>query len=202
MVVGGVLAYFALQTHAGVGPAAARPRRGQHAVRLGRGSDSRPARRPECSATAQQVVLIGLGIGTIWLVGELAHGSHTDGEPKRNAARLGQFGVTTRASGRVRIEARAKRRRPMDWQHRCNCSVEALTAFNRQLLDTRREAARSRRRRTGRSRADARTRDEARHRSDALARNPATATTSSSSSCGRASRHARFRGAAAGDRAA
>jgi zinc and cadmium transporter len=31
-------------------------------------------RRPELRATGQQIVLIGLGIGTIWLVGELAHG--------------------------------------------------------------------------------------------------------------------------------
>jgi zinc and cadmium transporter len=31
-------------------------------------------RRPEIRATIQQVVLIGLGIATIWLVGELTHG--------------------------------------------------------------------------------------------------------------------------------
>ena len=30
-------------------------------------------RRPELQATVQQVVLIALGVGTIWLVGELAH---------------------------------------------------------------------------------------------------------------------------------
>jgi zinc and cadmium transporter len=30
-------------------------------------------RRPELRATAQQVLLIGLGIATVWLVGEAAH---------------------------------------------------------------------------------------------------------------------------------
>ena len=30
-------------------------------------------RRPELKATFQQVVLIALGVGTIWLVGRLAH---------------------------------------------------------------------------------------------------------------------------------
>ena len=30
-------------------------------------------RRAELGATAQQVVLIGLGIATIWLVGEVVH---------------------------------------------------------------------------------------------------------------------------------
>jgi hypothetical protein len=30
-------------------------------------------RRPEIRATAQQIVLIALGVATIWLVGELAH---------------------------------------------------------------------------------------------------------------------------------
>jgi zinc and cadmium transporter len=32
-------------------------------------------RRPELQATLQQVVLIVLGVATIWLVGELAHGA-------------------------------------------------------------------------------------------------------------------------------
>jgi len=31
-------------------------------------------RRPELAATLQQVLLIGLGIASIWIVGELAHG--------------------------------------------------------------------------------------------------------------------------------
>jgi len=31
-------------------------------------------RRPELAATAQQVVLIGLGIATIWIIGSWAHG--------------------------------------------------------------------------------------------------------------------------------
>ncbi len=31
-------------------------------------------RRPELTATAQQVLLIGLGIATIWVVGAWAHG--------------------------------------------------------------------------------------------------------------------------------
>ena len=30
-------------------------------------------RRPELHATVQQVVMIALGVGTIWLVGDLAH---------------------------------------------------------------------------------------------------------------------------------
>jgi zinc and cadmium transporter len=30
-------------------------------------------KRAELAATAQQVLLIGLGIGTIWAVGEVAH---------------------------------------------------------------------------------------------------------------------------------
>jgi zinc and cadmium transporter len=32
-------------------------------------------RRPELQATLQQVILIVLGVATIWLVGELAHGA-------------------------------------------------------------------------------------------------------------------------------
>jgi zinc and cadmium transporter len=73
MVAGGVLGYFALQTL-------------QHWVPYMLGlaaasmlyvsvADLIPGlhRRPELLATLQQVVLIVLGIGTIWLVGELAH---------------------------------------------------------------------------------------------------------------------------------
>ncbi len=73
MVAGGVLAYFALQTL-------------QHWVPTLLGlaaasmlyvsvADLIPGlhRRPELKATAQQVVLIGLGIATIWIVRELAH---------------------------------------------------------------------------------------------------------------------------------
>jgi zinc and cadmium transporter len=72
MVVGGVLAYFALQTL-------------QHWIPFLLGlaaasmlyvsvADLMPGlhKRPELKSTAQQVALIGLGIATIWLVGELA----------------------------------------------------------------------------------------------------------------------------------
>ena len=74
MVLGGVLAYFALQTMEQwiptfLGLAAA-------SMLYVSVADLIPGlhRRPELRATAQQVVLIGLGIGTIWLVGELVHG--------------------------------------------------------------------------------------------------------------------------------
>jgi zinc and cadmium transporter len=73
MVAGGVLAYFALQTL-------------QHWIPVFLGlaaasmlyvsvADLIPGlhRRPELKATAQQVVLIALGVATIWLAGELAH---------------------------------------------------------------------------------------------------------------------------------
>jgi len=74
MVLGGVLAYFALQTMQEWIP----PLLGLAAASMLYVSvaDLIPGlhRRPELGATAQQVVLIGLGIGTIWLVGELAHG--------------------------------------------------------------------------------------------------------------------------------
>lgn len=73
MVLGGVLAYFALQTMEQwvptlLGLAAA-------SMLYVSVADLIPGlhRRPELGATAQQVVLIGLGIATIWLVGELAH---------------------------------------------------------------------------------------------------------------------------------
>jgi zinc and cadmium transporter len=73
MVVGGVLAYFALQTVQDWVP----PLLGLAAASMlyVAVADLIPGlhRRPELAATAQQVVLIGLGIATIWLVGELAH---------------------------------------------------------------------------------------------------------------------------------
>lgn len=73
MVLGGVLAYYALQTMEQWIP----PLLGLAAASMLYVSvaDLIPGlhRRPELRATAQQVVLIGLGIGTIWLVGELAH---------------------------------------------------------------------------------------------------------------------------------
>ena len=73
MVIGGVLAYFALQTMQQwipslLGLAAA-------SMLYVSVADLIPGlhRRPELKATAQQVALIGLGIATIWIVGELAH---------------------------------------------------------------------------------------------------------------------------------
>ena len=73
MVVGGVLAYFALQTLQSwvptlLGLAAA-------SMLYVSVADLIPGlhRRPELKATAQQIVLIALGIATIWLVSELAH---------------------------------------------------------------------------------------------------------------------------------
>ena len=74
MVVGGVLAYFALQTmqqwvNALIGLATA-------SMLYVAVADLIPGlhRRPEIRATVQQVALIALGIATIWLVGEVAHG--------------------------------------------------------------------------------------------------------------------------------
>jgi zinc and cadmium transporter len=73
MVVGGVLAYFALNTARDWVP----PLLGLAAASMLYVSvaDLIPGlhKRPEITATVQQVALIGLGIGTIWLVGELAH---------------------------------------------------------------------------------------------------------------------------------
>jgi zinc and cadmium transporter len=73
MVVGGVAAYFALQTlqewlPALLGIAAA-------SMIYVAVADLIPGlhRRPELHATVQQVALIALGVATIWLVGELAH---------------------------------------------------------------------------------------------------------------------------------
>ncbi len=74
MVVGGMLAYFALQTmeqwiNTLIGLATA-------SMLYVAVADLIPGlhRRPEIRATVQQVTLIALGIATIWLVGEIAHG--------------------------------------------------------------------------------------------------------------------------------
>jgi zinc and cadmium transporter len=73
MVVGGVLAYFALQPLQEwvpllLGLAAA-------SMLYVSVADLIPGlhRRPEIKATLQQVLLIALGVATIWLVGEIAH---------------------------------------------------------------------------------------------------------------------------------
>ncbi len=74
MVVGGVLAYFALQTmEQWIGTLIGLATASMLYVAV---ADLIPGlhRRPEIRATIQQVVLIALGIGTIWLVGEIAHG--------------------------------------------------------------------------------------------------------------------------------
>ncbi|RPJ44265.1 MAG: ZIP family metal transporter [Betaproteobacteria bacterium] len=74
MVVGGVLAYLTLQVaQALVTPLLALAAASMLYVAV---ADLIPGlhRRPELAATAQQVVLIGLGITTIWLVGVWAHG--------------------------------------------------------------------------------------------------------------------------------
>ena len=74
MVVGGVLAYFTLQVaQALVTPLLALAAASMLYVAV---ADLIPGlhRRPELAATAQQVVLIGLGIATIWAVGAWAHG--------------------------------------------------------------------------------------------------------------------------------
>ena len=73
MVVGGVLAYFALQTvEQWIPPLLGLAAASMLYVAV---ADLIPGlhRRAELRATAQQVFLIGLGIATIWLVGELAH---------------------------------------------------------------------------------------------------------------------------------
>lgn len=73
MIVGGVLAYYALQTMQQwiptmLGLAAA-------SMLYVSVADLMPGlhRRPEIQATIQQVILIALGVSTIWLVGVLAH---------------------------------------------------------------------------------------------------------------------------------
>ena len=73
MVVGGVLAYFALQTmQQWIPPLLGLAVASMLYVSV---ADLIPGlhRRPELQATVQQVVLIALGVGTIWLVGDLAH---------------------------------------------------------------------------------------------------------------------------------
>jgi zinc and cadmium transporter len=73
MIAGGVLAFFTLQTMEQWIP----PLLGLAAASMLYVSvaDLIPGlhRRPEIQATIQQVVLIALGVATIWLVGELAH---------------------------------------------------------------------------------------------------------------------------------
>jgi zinc and cadmium transporter len=73
MIAGGVLAYFTLQTMEQWIP----PLLGLAAASMLYVSvaDLIPGlhRRPEIHATVQQVVLIALGVATIWFVGELAH---------------------------------------------------------------------------------------------------------------------------------
>lgn len=74
MVIGGVLAYFTLQVaEALVTPLLALAAASMLYVAV---ADLIPGlhRRPELAATAQQVLLIGLGIATIWAVGAWAHG--------------------------------------------------------------------------------------------------------------------------------
>jgi len=74
MVVGAIMAYFALQTLQEWIPALlALAAASMLYVSV---ADLIPGlhRRPELQATLQQVLLIGLGVATIWLVGELAHG--------------------------------------------------------------------------------------------------------------------------------
>jgi zinc and cadmium transporter len=76
MIAGGVAAYFALQSvehwiPSLLGLAAA-------SMLYVSVADLIPGlhKRPELQATLQQVILIALGVATIWLVGELAH-SHS-----------------------------------------------------------------------------------------------------------------------------
>ncbi len=74
MVIGGVLAYFTLQmAEALVTPLLALAAASMLYVAV---ADLIPGlhRRPELAATAQQVLLIGLGIATIWVIGAWAHG--------------------------------------------------------------------------------------------------------------------------------
>jgi zinc and cadmium transporter len=73
MVAGGIMAYFALQMMQQWIPALlAFAAASMLYVSV---ADLIPGlhRRPELHATAQQVVLIALGVATIWLVGELTH---------------------------------------------------------------------------------------------------------------------------------
>ncbi len=73
MVVGGLLAYFTLQTlQQWVAPLLGLAAASMLYVAV---ADLIPGlhRRPELGATAQQVALMALGVSTIWLVGEFAH---------------------------------------------------------------------------------------------------------------------------------
>jgi len=73
MVAGGVIAYFALQTmQQWIAPLLGIAIASMLYVAV---ADLIPGlhRRPELLATVQQVVMIALGVGTIWLVGDLAH---------------------------------------------------------------------------------------------------------------------------------
>jgi zinc and cadmium transporter len=74
MVAGGMLGYHALQTmEEWIGTLISLAAASMLYVAV---ADLIPGlhRRPEIRATLQQVTLIALGIGTIWLAGELAHG--------------------------------------------------------------------------------------------------------------------------------
>jgi zinc and cadmium transporter len=73
MVAGGVIAYFALQAvQQWIPIMLALAAASMLYVSV---ADLIPGlhRRPELQATLQQVVLIALGVATIWLVGDLAH---------------------------------------------------------------------------------------------------------------------------------
>ena len=73
MIAGGALAYFALQTTQGlVSPLLGLAAASMLYVSV---ADLIPGlhRRPELHATVQQVILIALGVATIWLVGEFSH---------------------------------------------------------------------------------------------------------------------------------
>lgn len=73
MMVGGTLAYFALQSLEGwIAPLLGLAAASMLYVSV---ADLIPGlhKRPEILATVQQVTLIALGVATIWLVGELAH---------------------------------------------------------------------------------------------------------------------------------
>jgi len=74
MVLGGVLAFYALQSmEEWIGTLLALAAASMIYVAV---ADLIPGlhRRPEIGATVQQVALIALGIATIWVVGELVHG--------------------------------------------------------------------------------------------------------------------------------
>ncbi len=73
MVIGGLIAYFALQTlQKAVAPLLGLAAASMLYVAV---ADLIPGlhRRPELAATVQQIVLIALGVATIWLAGEIAH---------------------------------------------------------------------------------------------------------------------------------